>query len=749
MSGRMGGPRMAAPGTRRRISTPLTRFFGRADETRTVRALLDDSRLVTVVGPPGSGKTRLGTEVGAELRTRFRDGACFVDLTSIRDGPSVPAAVASALGIAQRPGWTVADTVVEALATAELLVILDNCEHLVRAAATMTGSLLSGCGDVRVLATSRIALGITGEQLFPLPPLDLEPSVALFTDRARLVRPTVRIDDRDHRHIERICHRVDGLPLAIELAAAWSRVLSPAQILHRLDTVLPMLTSTADPASRQRTMNATVAWSYRLLTPAQQVLFDQLSVFVGGFDLAAAEAVTDRGVLDDLTALVDHSLVLAEGSGSSMRYQLLEPVRQYGVAALAERGDAHTQARHTEHYLTLAQRGDAGLRRANLSRHLLELRSEEGNLLAAMAWARANDPETALRIATALSYFWERCGAVNDGRARLASLLDSGVGDDGLHAAALAGLGRLAWRQRDNDAARAYYAKSLTIMRRLGDPLGIARGLRNLALTECVAGDATTAVDLCEQSLRLFADHGDSAGRGWTWTVLGLARFADGDWPGGEHCCQQALDANRDHGSTALEAQAHLGIAYAAANTGDIAKHRRHLAAVLVDLHDALRGVDDPDWMWAASGLAVNEGRTHAALRLAGAARAVHDRGNHSVGTIMIFSEAAVARARREVGARAADRFMAQGAAMTPEQLMAEALERPTDADRPLSAREREVADLVGDGLTNEQIATRLVLSRRTVESHVERIKHKLELSGRNEVMAWVIGRRVEDEQAQ
>ncbi|WP_194240267.1 tetratricopeptide repeat protein [Amycolatopsis sp. YIM 10] len=727
------------------MSTPLSRFFGRADETRAVRALLDGARLVTVVGPPGSGKTRLGTEVGVELRSGFRDGACFVDLTSVGDAASVPSAVAAALGVAQRPGYTVTEAVVEALATAELLVILDNCEHLVEAAATMTGALLSGCAEVRLLATSRLALGVGGEQLFPLPPLDLEPSVALFADRARLVRPTVSFDGDDQRHIERICLRMDGLPLAIELAAAWIRVLSPAQLRHRLDTVLPMLISTEDPVSRQGTMEATVGWSYRLLTPARQFLFDQLSVFVGGFDLAAAEAVTNRGVLDDLAALVDHSLVLAEDSGASMRYRLLEPVRQYGVTALAERGEGDTRARHAEHYLALAKRGDVGLRRADVTRHLLELRAEEGNLLAAMAWARDNDPETALRIATALAYFWERRGAVNDGRAWLAELLDA-TADERLRAAALAGLGRFAWRQRDNDAARACYAENLAIMRRLGDPLGIARALRGLALTECAAGDTATAADLCEQSLRLLAGQGDDTGSGWTLTVLALVKFADGDWAGAERCARQALDASRDQRSVALAATAHLGVAYAAANTGDTATYRGQLTAVLVDLRDALPVVDDPDWLWAASGLAANEGRTRAALRLAGAARAVHDRGSRMPDTLMIFSEEAVDRARREVGDRAAARFMAQGAAMTTEQLMAEALERPADTDRPLSTREREVAGLVGDGLTNEQIATRLFLSRRTVESHVERIKSKLELGGRNEIIAWVIGRRLEED---
>jgi predicted ATPase len=247
---------MAAPGARRRVPAPLSRFYGRADETRTVRALLDDSRLVTLVGSPGSGKTRLSTEIGAELHDRFRDGFLLrgSDIgPGRRVGARRPRVGAGHRGAA---GFAVADTVVEALATVELLVILDNCEHLVRAAATMAGSLLHGCGDIRVLATSRIALSITGEQLFRVPPLDLDPSVALFADRARLVRPTITIDDDDHHDIERICRRMDGLPLAIELAAAWSRVVLFDQlslfIAHRRRTGVARRGGQGDRLLRRR-----------------------------------------------------------------------------------------------------------------------------------------------------------------------------------------------------------------------------------------------------------------------------------------------------------------------------------------------------------------------------------------------------------------------------------------------------------------------------------------------------------------
>ncbi|WP_158628555.1 LuxR C-terminal-related transcriptional regulator [Saccharopolyspora rhizosphaerae] len=422
---------------------------------------------------------------------------------------------------------------------------------------------------------------------------------------------------------------------------------------------------------------------------------------------------------------------------------MLEPVREYGLAALARRADQQqrTRAGHAEHYAGLAQRCDVGLRREDRSRHLLTMCREEDNLLAALAWAREHDRDLALRLATALAYFCELHGLVNDGRAWLSGLLDSGAGDERTRGEASARLGRLAWRQGDNDGARRYFGDGLSLARSLGDRLRIATGLRNLALVECSAGNGERALELSERSVKLHAEL-DDVGRGWAWTVLALAKATTAQWADCDRASREALAANRVQRSTALEATARIGIAFAAANTGDTATHRAHLRVLLADIGEAGELVDDSDWLWSASGLACNEGRFRASLRLAGAARAVSERGCTMPLTTMPFTESCLERARQQLGRRSADRLMRQGTAMTTEQLIAEALQQPTAGDRPLSPREREVAELVGDGKTNEQIAAALVLSRRTVESHVESLKTKPALGGRNELMAWVLARR-------
>lgn len=725
-----------------RVPARLTRFFGRSAEVERIAEQLGEARLVTLVGAPGVGKTRLAVELGGDGR--------FVALASVGEPGGVPAAFASVLGFAQETGSTITDMITEKLADSETLLVVDNCEHVAPAVADLAHRLLQDCPGTRVLATSRVPLGVAGERLFRVSPLDADAALALFIDRAEIVRPGSEPDDAERRDAERICRRLDRIPLAIELVAAWNRVLTPIQILHRLDSVLPMLTSTDSVGrdQRQRTMEATVAWSHRLLTPAQQELFERLSVFSGGFDFDAAESVAGaEGLLVDLTALVDHSLVLADPTGGAMRYRLLEPVREFGESTLARRvGEPdRTRARHAETYLRFARRCDVGLRRGDRSRHLREMCREEGNLFAALAWTRRNDLDEALQLATAVAYFCELRGLVNDGRAWLSELLESGAGDEQTRGQALARLGRLAWRQWDNDCARKSYEECLLIARELGDATAVASGLRNLALVECAVGNSDRARELCAQSITLHAQQGDDLGQGWAWTVLGLAEAAAARWSDCDRACRRALEVDLAQPSAALEATARLGIAFAAANTGDAATHRSQLRVVLAGIREVQGLVDDPDWLWAASALAVNEGRFRAGLRLAGAARAVGARGSNMPSTMMDFCESAVRRGREALGGRCADRLAAQGTAMTAEQLIAEASAEPTDADRPPSRREREVAELVGDGLTNEQIATELVVSRRTVESHVESLKRKLDLGGRNEIMAWVLARRFEE----
>lgn len=740
---------------RRVPSSGLTRFFGRQAELAQLGRLTAGARLVTMAGAPGAGKTRLAREFG--LTARFRDGAVLVELAPASDNASVLGLIAVALDVVvEEPGGTLERALVTALAGTELLLILDNCEHVVDAAAEIAEQLLAGCPRLTVLTTSRVPLGVPGEQVYRLPPLAEGPAAELFTDRAGLLHG--ELEQPEHSEpvngepgdsevaadrgldgtVNQICRQLDGLPLAIELAAAWSHVLSPAQLLERL---VPILTG-AHPHGRQRTIGATLDWSYQLLTPAQQLLFDRLAVFKGGFDLSAAEAVSQLqdDLLRPLTALVDHSLVLATRDDDGMRYRMLEPVRQYGELALAARGEsAMIRERHAAHYLTVARRCDAGLRGPDRSASLIGLQREEGNLLSALNWARTKRDDLGLQLCTALAYFWEQRGYINDARARLEEFLEHHTADPRLRAGALARLGRLAWRQRDYPAAKAQYEESLAIMREFGDELGAARGLRNVALVAATTGDLATAVDLCEQSIALFSRHGDDQGRGSTLTVLGLAQYENDVWDRGRDSYLQALEASRTGKSAALAVVARLGVAFFAAVTGDRASHRAHLAAVIAEVRMAGGLLEDPEWLWAGTSLAVSEQRAVAALRLAGAATALSRRGGRMPDTMTALCDAAVRKARRQVGARTAERLMAEGRRMTQDELMAEALAPPTFADRPLTAREHEVAGLTGQGLNNEQIATVLRISRRTVESHLEHVKQKLDLRSRYEIVAWAL----------
>jgi predicted ATPase/DNA-binding CsgD family transcriptional regulator len=720
----------------------LTRFFGRQSESVELEELVPQTSLVTLTGAPGCGKTRLGIELGARLAHQFPDGVWLVELAPITDPDSVAHTVGAVLGVAEKAGRPTAETLTEALAGADLLLVLDNCEHVIDAAALLARRLVADCPGVHVLATSRVALGVPGEQVWRVPPLAAEFAVELFTDRAGLVAGGQPSGDADGALVAQICDRLDGLPLAIELAAAWTRVLSLPQILDRVDTSIPTLrTGMRDVAPRQETVEATVDWSYRFLVPAEQRLFDRLSVFAGGFDLEAADAVAaPDDVLQGLTTLVDHSLVGAEPpADGGMRYRMLEPVRQCGAACLAGRGESEMiRERHAEHYLGVARRADRMIRGNERVAALGRLAEEEGNLLAALDWARARRPELALGLCAALARFWELRGRVNDGRAWLDQMLAVETPDRRLRATALARAGRLAWRQRDYERARALLDESVAIERALGDQVAVARRLRSLALVALTEGDTDAAIALCEQSMEVFRSHGDEQGLAWALEYLGWAHYVGSDVAAGNELMREAMAVNRAVGDPALTADALLGLAYGAHEAGDRDAQRRHLTAALAAAREAGGIVGEPDWLWATTALAANEGRYRAALRLAGGADAVSRTGGANLNEqFMLHLYPLLERARREVGAARADGLMADGARMSIDELIAEAMAEPGEPDDPLSPREHEIVALVAQGRTNGEIADELFISRRTVESHVDHVKQKLGMSSRNEVMAW------------
>jgi predicted ATPase/DNA-binding CsgD family transcriptional regulator len=727
----------------------LTRLIGREADARELVRIIDDVRLVTLVGAPGCGKTRLSLELSHRLADRYPAGVGFVELAPVGDGCLVASAVAAGLGIDDQPLRSAEDALIEELSSKRQLVVLDNCEHLVGAVAPLVARLIDGCPSLRVLATSRTALGLSGEQVWQVPPLDLAPAVELFSDRAGLSAPGGGPDPSSAHLIEEICQRLDGLPLAIVLAAAWSRVLTPAEILDRLEYALPLLRShVRDASPRQRTMEATLDWSYQLLGPAEQLLFEQLSVFAGGFDFEAAQAlVPGEDVLDGLASLVDSSLVLADPASEKMRYRLLEPVRQYAEARLVARGlRGATQRHHAEHYLTLALRSEAKLRSSDAGPVLARLEEEEDNFRVALGWARDRSDDLGLRLCTALAPSWAIRGRVNEGRAWLDEMLRRRVGteDLGLRASSLARASRLAWRQRDYVSTRTLLDESLAIGRELNDPLGVARRLRGLALVAMAQGDLDEARRLCEESVSLFRSHGDQYGLGLSLAFLGMTLQLAGDTGRAAPCVREALDLNRSNGSTTSSLYSLGSMCFGAIAAGDMASLRAHTVEVVGLLRNLGGKHEEPGWLWwTGVALASGEGRYRSALRLAGAADAVARRdGLQLHEQLRRQVQPWLDRARTEVGSAQADQLGVQGSRLSSNELMDEALrEADHRHSSPLSSREREVADLVARGLTNREIAERLIISTRTVESHVEHIKAKLGFARRARIVAWALDR--------
>nr|WP_242670102.1 LuxR family transcriptional regulator [Mycobacterium decipiens] len=425
--------------TRSNLPVQFTTFVGRDAQIREVQELLAKYRLVTLRGDGGVGKTRLAIQIAAA--SEFRDGLCFVDLAPIADPDIVSTTAAHALGLIDQPGRSIFDTLTHAIGNRHMLMVLDNCEHLLDACAELVVALLGACPELTILATSRESIGVTGEVTWLVPSLCLaNEAIQLFTERARLVQPNFEIAADNTEAVSEICRRLDGMPLAIELAAARLRSLAPSEIANSLDDRFRLLTGGARSAvQRQQTLQASMDWSYALLTEAERILFRRLAVFVGGFGLTAAcevaaassdDFVERYPVLDQLALLVGKSLVVAEESRGRTRYRLLETVRQYALEKLSESDEVdEVRARHLAHYTTMA----AGLNppaSTGYEQRLLQAETEIDNLRAAFTWSRGNgDITAALQLASALQPLWSQ-ERMHEGLAWLDSILD---GEDNSH----------------------------------------------------------------------------------------------------------------------------------------------------------------------------------------------------------------------------------------------------------------------------------------------------------------------------
>ena len=408
------------------LPVQLTTFVGREAEIDDVRQLLADNRLVALTGAGGAGKTRLAVEIAVRVAREFGDGVWYVDLAPITHPAVVPVTVARALGLPDQPGRSTADTLLRFVRDHQLLIVLDNCEHLLDATAELVVALLGGAPGLTVLATTREPIGVAGEATWRVPSLSVaDAAIELFADRARLAQTGFTINSDNAATVADICGRLDGMPLAIELAAARVRALSLAEILEGLHDRFRLLTGGARTAvRRQQTLRASVDWSHALLSEPERVLFRRLAVFLAGFDLDAAQAIAGGGdverylVLDQLTLLVDKSLVVAENASGRTRYRLLETVRQYALEKLAESGEADAvRSRHRDHYTAMAALLDAPAR-TDYERRVEQAEEEMDNLRAAFVWSlETGDVGRSLELATSLQPLWFTRGRIREGLA--------------------------------------------------------------------------------------------------------------------------------------------------------------------------------------------------------------------------------------------------------------------------------------------------------------------------------------------
>ncbi len=516
----------------------LTSFVGRDEQLARVRELLTQNRLVTLTGAGGAGKTRLAIQTAGRLSGEFGDGVWYVDLAPITDPELVPLTVARAFRLPDQPGRSTMDTLIRFVADRQMLVVLDNCEHLLDASAELVVALLSGAASLTLLATSREAIGVAGELGWRVPSLSLaDEAIELFAERARHARPDFTLTDDNAATVGEICARLDGLPLAIELAAARVRALSLAEILDSLHDRFRLLTGGARTAvRRQQTLRASVDWSHALLTEPERVLFRRLAVFQGGFDLDAAQTVAGGGdvqryhVLDQLTLLVDKSLVVADDSRDRTRYRLLETVRQYALEKLGESGEADAvRARHRDHYTAMAAVLDAPAGR-DYEQCLEQANLEIDNLRAAFGWSRENsDIEPALALTSALQPLWVTRGRLREGLAWFdATLADLDAQHPGVTAAVRA-------RALADKSVLDTYLGAANSLEQAEQAVAIARDVDDpalLARTLTAYGFNTSLGYNAEVARRCFAE------------AIGLARAVDDQWRLSQILAEQARGAH-------------------------------------------------------------------------------------------------------------------------------------------------------------------------------------------------------------
>jgi predicted ATPase/class 3 adenylate cyclase len=683
------------------IVAPATALIGRDRELRELDALLASTRLLTLTGPGGTGKTRLATELGTRAAGRYRDGVFLIPLETFEERSPAAGEIGRTVGARAAGQRDPEDNLMEHLAEREVALLLDNLEQLA-GAGPLVSRLLTSAPRLRIVATSRAPLHVSGEQEYPVPPLavptadeaaDVEnlarvEAVALFVDRAQRARPGFRLTETDANAVVAICRRLDGLPLAIELAAARVKIFSPAALLSRLDHALPLLGSgSVDVPARQRTLRGAIEWSYTLLGPAEQTVFRRLTVFSGGWTVEAADSVVtserDLGLdtLDGLAALVDHSLVrpLPDDDTGETRFDMLQLIREYGAERLAEAPDAALIGRrHAEWVLALAEQAATALESDADPVWLDRMTREHDNLRAALRWASTNgEPELGLRLASAAWRFWQQRGHTREGREWLDRLLpqegESDL-DPAVVAAAHTAAGGLAYWQNDLDAAEAHYERALDLDRGLGRADRLGNDVYNLGFVSMFKGDLDGARRRFDESADLFSSADQLKRLADTTLVRGALELRAGHLAEARTWATKGRRLHLEDGNRGRATDGAMVLSYVNTGLDDLEAAQTWIETAMSETAEAGYLARWPLIYEVGVALALKRNRPLDALRLAGAARRRRQTLGGSAPTFFASIDKLVAEARAAAIAQAdtaaADAAWAEGELLDGDALI-------------------------------------------------------------------------------
>lgn len=770
-----------APGN---LPFDITSFVGRRQETRDVRQTLSRARLVTLSGVGGAGKSRLALHVARGVRKGFRDGVWLLELDKLHDAALLPPTMMSTLRIRGESASSAEDMLAEELSDKQMLLVMDNCEHLVDACAVLVSGLLSAAPELRILATSRQPLGMPGEVVLPVPPLSLPdpgtlsgPSASshgisdyeglmLLEERAAAVVPGFTLHPEDWESAAELCRRLDGNPLAIELAAARLRVLRVEEILQRLDSRFRLLTATSRVApTRRQSMYAVMDGSFELCSEPERLLWMRASVFAGDFDVAAAQAVCGggnlrhEGVLDSVIALVDKSILVREDTSGISRFRMLETIRQYGQERLADSGEETVvRRRHRDHYLTLVERAESDWSGPRQPEWLARLRNERPNLWGALDFclSETGEYQCGLRMAGLLWPLWLAAGYLGEGSHWLdrALALPSGSAPD--RARAICVNVFVTALQGSAARTRSLMSECHEILAGSTDQVMLALAARAAGTIEMLVGDFAAAVPWFERSVR----HLEQAD---AFHSLAVVSYAD---LGVVHGLSDAVDrgiASCEEGRKPCDARGEQwALSWVLFVLSFLRLVRDDAEDVSADLREMLRikqAFSDVLGVLQAAELLAWVAAAHGDPRFAARILGANETLWRPVGAYLLAfrpylvrHERCVARARAALGDDAFDTEFLTGGAMDLTQLARFALGEAPAKRRTspvvrrsktlLTRRQQEVAELVANGMSNSQIAERLVISQRTAETHVQNVMSKLGFRSRAQVARWVVDQR-------